>query len=71
VYQNAFEIWESLRKKYEADNDDDLVGLDGEFVTSILKKQQGGPQRMDFEIGNHEPRNVGSRCQIGKEQSRD
>ena len=37
VYQNGFEMWESLRKKYEADDDDDLVGLIGEFVTSRLE----------------------------------
>jgi hypothetical protein len=32
VYQNAY-MWGSLRKKFEADDDNDLVGLIGDFVT--------------------------------------
>jgi hypothetical protein len=37
VYQNAFELGLSFHKKYKADNDNNLVGLVGEFVTSRLE----------------------------------
>jgi hypothetical protein len=44
VYQNAFEMWESLRMKLEADNDDNLVGLVGEFVSSRLENNKEDPE---------------------------
>jgi hypothetical protein len=34
MHKNAYNMWESLRKKFKAEADDDLVGLIGDFVTS-------------------------------------
>ena len=36
VSDNAYKMWESLRKKFEADDDDDMVGLIAEVVESRL-----------------------------------
>jgi hypothetical protein len=44
VYQNAFKLWESIRKKYEADDDNDMVGLVGEFVTLRLETGKEDPE---------------------------
>jgi hypothetical protein len=37
-------MWESLRKKFEAVTDNDLVGLIGDFVTSRLESNRVDPE---------------------------
>jgi hypothetical protein len=45
VYENAYGMWESLRKKFETDNDDNMAGLIAEFVESRLLTNKKDPER--------------------------
>jgi hypothetical protein len=44
VYENAYEMWESLRKNFEADDDDDVLSLIAEFVESRLLSNKEDPE---------------------------
>jgi hypothetical protein len=44
VYENAYEMWKSLRKKFEADDDDELVGLITEFVELRFMSNKEDPE---------------------------
>jgi hypothetical protein len=50
VYKNAYEVWESLRKKFEADNYDELVCLIAEFVESRLMSNKEDPKEWILRI---------------------